>query len=142
VESIAANRNITGAALDDLHACLDLMESTADLDFDWDMTLYNTHNAVLPGRPQSVRRPSLDGLLEQGAVSADSDDDELRDEDVCDQDEEHKAVSDERRRLEAEFDDVKDASKPPDLDNFVPVELLIGDVYLVRMEGIEWGLAR
>ena len=142
VETIVANRNITGAALDDLHACLDLMESTADLDFDWDMTLYNTHNAVLPGRPQAGRRPSLDGLLEQGAVSADSDDDELRDEDVCDQDEEHKAGSDERRRLEGEFDEVKDSSKPPDLDNFVPVELLIGDVYLVRMEGIEWGLAR
>ena len=148
VEAIAANRNITGAALDDLRACLDLMESTADLEFDWDMGMYNTHNAVQHARCQAGRQPSLDVLVEQGDMSADSDADAWRPrdedapEDAIERDEEVSEGQDDRRRLAGEFNDVKEPPKPPDMEGFVPGEFIVGEVYLVRFEGIEWGLAR
>jgi hypothetical protein len=136
VEAIIANRNITGEAFADLHACLDLLESSEDLLFDWDMKLYNTHYAARGGSRDRVN-PIINGLrvVEGGERSEQSDvDDEAPPAE--DDDSNHEC-----RQLN--FDDVKDSPPlPPDVDGYVPSGFLVGQVYLVRMGGREWGLAR
>lgn len=135
VTKLIHNRKIVGAAREDLHACLALMESTEDLPFDWDMTMYNVHynnRGDAPRVPlQAQERP-----LDMGDASPESnlDDDYNHDED-----------NDPAIRTLA-FDDALPTSQDdegvPDAEGYVPKTFLINAVYLVRQDGIEWALAK
>jgi hypothetical protein len=135
VEAIIKNRNVTGAAAEDLHKCLKMMESPDPLPFHWDVTMYRVHvahgaNAVAV---DDVAEPgNRDDLGEQ---SADSEADHLDQEDE----------GDEARQLH--FDDAVNSSEddvalPPDAEGFTPKTLLVGGIYLVRMGARTWGLAK
>jgi hypothetical protein len=135
VEAIIKNRNVTGAAAEDLHKCLKLMESTDALPFHWDVTMYRVHvahgaNAVAADDVAEPR--NRDDLGEQ---SADSEADQLDQEDE----------GDEARQLH--FDDIVNSSEddvalPPDAEGFTPKTLVVGSIYLVRLGARTWGLAK
>ena len=133
VEAIIRNRNIPADAQADLQRCLALMESTDDLPFHWDMTMYRAHAQRRADAPAIVEPASsaLVGLHNEGEASAPSNDDLTSEEDT------------ERKQLQ--FDDAEDepaASLPPDQDGFVPAPLVVNNTHLVRLGGITWGLAR
>jgi hypothetical protein len=137
VEAIIRNRNVTGAAAEDLHKCLLMMESTDPLPFHWDVTMYRVHVAhaenVVAADHVAVAEPGNLGDL--GEQSADSEADQV------DQDDE----GDEARQLH--FDDVVNSSEddvalPPDAEGFTPKTLLVGSIYLVRLGARTWGLAK
>ena len=135
VEAIIKNRNVTGAAAEDLHKCLKMMESPDPLPFHWDVTMYRVHVAHAANAVAADDAAEPGNLEDLGEQSADSEADHL------DQDDE----GDEAKQLH--FDDVGDSSEddaafPPDAEGFTPKTLLVGAIYLVRLGARTWGLAK
>lgn len=129
VEAIIRNRKITGAAQADLQRCLALMESTEDLPFHWDMSMYRAHAS--PGgqasAPVAQGIAALVGLRNEGDASAPSNEDNTSGDDA------------ERKQLNFSSEEEQ---LPADKDGFTPAPLVVGNIHLVRLEGIDWGLAR
>ena len=133
VEAIIQNRKITGAAQADLLRCLALMESSEDLPFHWDMTMYKAHAPPSPAVAGSVEQNPLaiQNLLAEGEMSAPSNEDNTGD--------------DEPERQLLRFDDGDEDPAdvlPKDKDGYAPAPLVVGNTHLVRLEGISWGLAK
>jgi hypothetical protein len=129
VEAIIRNRKITGAAQADLQRCLALMESTEDLPFHWDMSMYRAHAS--PGgqasAPVAQGIAALVGLRNEEDASAPSNEDNTSGDDA------------ERKQLNFSSEEEQ---LPADKDGFTPAPLVVGNIHLVRLEGIDWGLAR
>ena len=135
VETIIKNRHVTGAAEADLQKCLALMESDEPLPFHWDMEMYRVHLAQSADSQPAAGAPDSNNIDDHGELSADSDADQqgLQDE------------GDEVKQLD--FDGAEDSSEDnaaflPDADGYKPKTLLVGNIYLVRMGGRTWGLAK
>ena len=136
VEALIKNRDITGAPRDDLRACLTLMESAEPLPIDWDMSMYNVHIA---GRNIWAPAPPVhysDDQLGHGDHSEESD--------------EKEPDPDNPQGIQPQLLDFQtvgsdsDLEQPPDNDGYIPNPLLIGSIYLVRLESnnYSWGIAK
>jgi hypothetical protein len=136
VEALIKNRDITGAPRDDLRACLTLMESAEPLPIDWDMSMYNVHIA---GRNIWAPAPPVhysDDQLGHGDHSEESD--------------EKEPDPDNPQGIQPQLLDFQtvgsdsDLELPPDGDGYIPNPLLIGSIYLVRLESnnYSWGIAK
>ena len=136
VLKLIENRKIDDAAKADLHACLELMESKEDLPFHWDMSMYTVHYATRGNAPPPMAAHAGDCPLDLGDESPESN---LDDGPMLDDQKDTEV-----RRLD--FDDAEPSSdeeaKPPDSEGYVPKPLLLNCVYLVRLAGTEWALAK
>jgi hypothetical protein len=134
VEAIIANRGITGAAREDLHRCLELMESTDPLPFHWDMEMYTHHASARERNLGQAQPPSGPDLLDEGEVSQDS-----QSEDDGNALEDHEPV---RQILHFDAEEKDPPVLAPDANDFSPKDIAIHQTRLVRLGGSDWGLAR
>ena len=132
VEALIRIRNITGEPKADLHACLEMMESTEPLPFHWNLEMYRVHVAQGPN-PLGAGAPDLDDLDNAGQIIPASEGDTT----PSDGDE---AV----RRLDFAHNpyDTSEEDLPPDTEGFTPKPLAIGGIYIVRMGDLNWELAK
>lgn len=142
VEALIKLRHVDAEGAADLHKCLGLLESTSDLHFHWNVDMYNVHiahhakNQLDPrGQPKQLRDDAS-----EGSVSQDSNNDD---------DDWGKSDGDEpSERKTLDFSGVESASDEDnplayDAEHWRPTATFtINQVYLVRLEGISWGLAR
>jgi hypothetical protein len=131
VEAIIKNRKIDGAAKHDLHACLELMESEEALPFHWDMTMYNVHFAKKATQALQHKESDLEHQDFEGVVSDESEVEAETD-----------LKEDESRKLDFDKASSDEETLPQDSEGYRPQRLLLGQIHLVRLGAIDWGLAK